>query len=80
MDSKAAKLIYADRDHWKNLSDELTDQIHKKDLLIKNLQEENANLQVSIGKYAAQIQEVIGKQQNLNREGLSIARNMLRGE
>lgn len=80
MDSKAAKLIYADRDYWKNLSGELTDQIHKKDLQIKKLEEENASLQVSIGKYAGQIQEVIGKQQNLNKEGLMIARNMFRVE
>ena len=46
--------------------------------LIHDLQQENIRLNKVIGRYAGQIQEVIGKQQSLCREGLTIARNMFR--
>lgn len=44
----------------------------------EELKKENRNLQITIGKYAGQIQDLIGRQQTLCREGLSISRNMFR--
>lgn len=45
---------------------------------VRKQKRDNVKLQKVIGRYAGQIQEVIGKQQSLCSEGLIIARNMFR--
>ena len=77
MDEQKLKEIEKELSSWNDMNWRV-DVVYELIEEVRKQKRENVNLQKEIGKYAGQIQELVGKQQALCREGLTIAQNMFR--
>lgn len=69
---------YMEREYDYALSSMDIDWLIQQAERVSELEKQNRGLQITIGKYAGQFQELIGQQQSLCNEGLTITRNMFR--